>query len=84
MSWYLRSYPIENTAKDLDYIVYTTYDLRGQWDYNNNNWTSSGYENGSSLRPHINETETMDPLSMVTENLLAYPRHTTYELSNVF
>ncbi|KAJ2432128.1 hypothetical protein GGF41_000188 [Coemansia sp. RSA 2531] len=32
--WYLRNYPIKDMAPYLDYIVYMTYDLHGQWDYN--------------------------------------------------
>ncbi|KAF1973227.1 putative glycosyl hydrolase, family 18 [Bimuria novae-zelandiae CBS 107.79] len=64
--WYLKSFPVKNMAKDLDYIVYMTYDLHGQWDYNNN-WTSPGCENGNCLRSHVNETETKDALSMITK-----------------
>ncbi|KAL5086668.1 hypothetical protein Trisim1_008753 [Trichoderma cf. simile WF8] len=31
--WYLRGFPIKDMAPVLDYIVYETYDLHGQWDY---------------------------------------------------
>ena len=31
--WYLRAFPINEIAKVVDYIVYMTYDLHGQWDY---------------------------------------------------
>jgi len=31
--WYLKAYPIDEIAKVVDYIVYMTYDLHGQWDY---------------------------------------------------
>jgi len=29
--WYLKSFPINNMAKLLDYIVYMTYDLHGRY-----------------------------------------------------
>lgn len=64
--WYLKSFPIKNLARDLDYIVYMTYDLHGQWDYNNT-WTSPGCVAGNCLRSHVNETETKDALSMITK-----------------
>jgi GH18 family chitinase len=53
-------------AEALDYIVYMTYDLHGQWDYGNK-WTSPGCLDGNCLRSHINETETKDALSMITK-----------------
>lgn len=53
-------------AKDLDYIIYMSYDLHGQWDYGNK-WTSSGCGTGNCLRSHVNETETKDALSMITK-----------------
>lgn len=33
--WYLRGFPIEEIGEIVDYIVYMTYDLHGQWDYGN-------------------------------------------------
>jgi chitinase len=33
--WYLRGFPIANISSVVDYIVYMTYDLHGQWDYAN-------------------------------------------------
>lgn len=33
--WYLRHFPIGEIAKVVDYIVYMTYDLHGQWDVGN-------------------------------------------------
>lgn len=53
-------------AKALDYIIYMTYDLHGQWDYDNE-WTSPGCPTGNCLRSHVNETETKDALSMITK-----------------
>jgi hypothetical protein len=32
-SWYLKGLPISDIALVVDYIVYMTYDLHGQWDY---------------------------------------------------
>jgi chitinase len=33
--WYLRGFPIADMAPVLDYIVFETYDLHGQWDFAN-------------------------------------------------
>lgn len=33
--WYLKGFPIEDIGKVVDYIVYMTYDIHGQWDYGN-------------------------------------------------
>jgi GH18 family chitinase len=34
--WYLQGFdPITDFVPLLDYMVYITYDLHGQWDYNN-------------------------------------------------
>jgi hypothetical protein len=35
--WYLKAFPIDRIAASIDYIVYMTYDLHGQWDYGNPN-----------------------------------------------
>ncbi|KAH8130894.1 hypothetical protein LI328DRAFT_150253 [Trichoderma asperelloides] len=64
--WYLKAFSIEKMGKALDYMVYMTYDLHGQWDYNNK-WTSSGCPTGNCLRSHVNETETKDALAMITK-----------------
>lgn len=64
--WYLRAFPVELMGAALDYIVYMTYDLHGQWDYGNK-WTSPGCENGNCLRSHVNLTETINALSMITK-----------------
>lgn len=53
-------------AKSLDYIVFMTYDLHGQWDYGNK-WTSPGCPTGNCLRSHVNHTETLDALAMITK-----------------
>jgi GH18 family chitinase len=53
-------------GKALDYIIFMSYDLHGQWDYGNK-WSSPGCESGNCLRSHVNETETKDALSMITK-----------------
>ncbi|KAJ2380506.1 hypothetical protein GGI05_006284, partial [Coemansia sp. RSA 2603] len=57
--WYLKAFPIAEMSKYLDYIVYMTYDLHGQWDYGNP-WT------GQYLRSHVNWTETEQALALIT------------------
>ncbi|KAK0103087.1 hypothetical protein ONS96_005698 [Cadophora gregata f. sp. sojae] len=64
--WYLKAFPVELMGKALDYIVYMTYDLHGQWDYGNK-WTSPGCPNGNCLRSHVNLTETINSLAMITK-----------------
>lgn len=63
--WYLKGIPINDIAKELDYIVYMTYDLHGQWDTDGEH-SQSGCANGDCLRSHVNYTETIDSLSMIT------------------
>lgn len=64
--WYLKPYPIEKMAKVADYIIYMAYDLHGQWDYDNK-WASPGCPKGDCLRSHVNLTETLSALSMITK-----------------
>ncbi|KAH7152614.1 hypothetical protein EDB81DRAFT_789377 [Dactylonectria macrodidyma] len=64
--WYLRGFPVEDMAKVVDYFIYMTYDLHGQWDYGSK-WASPGCPEGSCLRSHVNMTETLGALSMVTK-----------------
>ncbi|KAK8087733.1 killer toxin alpha/beta [Apiospora hydei] len=64
--WYLKQFPVKDMAKLVDYIVYMTYDLHGQWDYGNK-WAQDGCETGSCLRSHVNLTETMLTLAMITK-----------------
>lgn len=51
--WYLRPFPIANISKSLDYIVYMTYDLHGQWDAGNK-YAQEGCPGGNCLRSHGN------------------------------
>ena len=64
--WYLQQFPVKDMAKQIDYIVYMTYDLHGQWDYRNK-WAQDGCESGACLRSHVNLTETMLTLAMITK-----------------
>ncbi|UKZ74675.1 hypothetical protein TrVFT333_002345 [Trichoderma virens FT-333] len=64
--WYLKSFPVADMAQQLDYVVYMTYDLHGQWDYNNQ-FSQEGCPAGNCLRSHVNLTETMYALSMITK-----------------
>ncbi|KAL3454138.1 hypothetical protein BJX65DRAFT_301926 [Aspergillus insuetus] len=64
--WYLRNFPIKDIAKVVDYIVYMAYDLHGQWDVGNQ-WATPGCPEGNCLRSHVNLTETMNSLAMITK-----------------
>ncbi|KAM7217980.1 putative glycoside hydrolase family 18 protein [Rhypophila decipiens] len=64
--WYLKAFPIEKMAAVLDYIVYMTYDLHGQWDAGNQ-YSIDGCPGGNCLRSHVNLTETKLVLSMITK-----------------
>ncbi|GKZ37253.1 hypothetical protein AbraIFM66950_008710 [Aspergillus brasiliensis] len=64
--WYLKGFPIKKMAPVLDYIIYMTYDLHGQWD-SNNQWSQLGCPTGNCLRSDVNLTETMGSLAMITK-----------------
>jgi chitinase len=64
--WYLKGFPIKDMAFVLDYIIYMTYDLHGQWDFGNQ-FSDPGCPSGACLRSHINYTETVNALSMITK-----------------
>ncbi|RKK87458.1 hypothetical protein BFJ68_g3196 [Fusarium oxysporum] len=64
--WYLKPYPINNIAKVVDYIIYMAYDPHSQWDYDNK-WASPGCPKVKCLRSHVNLTETMGALAMITK-----------------
>lgn len=49
--WYLQNFPIERISRVIDYIVYMTYDLHGQWDYGNVNAFDS-CSSGKCIRSH--------------------------------
>lgn len=64
--WYLKQYPLKQIGAVVDYIVYMTYDLHGQWD-TNNGYSQEGCENGNCLRSQVNLTETKYSLAMITK-----------------
>ncbi|RDK38944.1 hypothetical protein M752DRAFT_307004 [Aspergillus phoenicis ATCC 13157] len=64
--WYLKQFPIKDIAKVIDYIVYMTYDLHGQWDAHNSN-SQEGCDTGNCLRSQVNLTETKQSLAMITK-----------------
>ncbi|KFY02144.1 hypothetical protein V490_00596 [Pseudogymnoascus sp. VKM F-3557] len=64
--WYLKGFPIAKISTVVDYIVYMTYDLHGQWDYANK-WSIPGCPAGNCLRSNVNATETVNALSMITK-----------------
>jgi hypothetical protein len=64
--WYLKGFPIQKISKVIDYIVYMTYDLHGQWDYGNPN-SFDQCDSGKCIRSHVNLTETTNALSMITK-----------------
>ncbi|KAL6857694.1 hypothetical protein ACO1O0_005136 [Amphichorda felina] len=64
--WYLKGFPIKSISEVVDYIVYMTYDLHGQWDYGNE-FVNEGCPNGNCLRSHVNMTETNYSLAMITK-----------------
>lgn len=49
--WYLKPFPIDRIGSAIDYIVYMTYDLHGQWDYGNPNSFDS-CPSGKCIRSH--------------------------------
>ncbi|KAM0276289.1 hypothetical protein ACHAQH_006919 [Verticillium albo-atrum] len=63
---YLKAFPIAEISKIVDYIIYMTYDLHGQWDVGNK-WASDGCPGANCLRSHVNLTLTQGALSMVTK-----------------
>ncbi|KAF4463877.1 Killer toxin subunits alpha beta [Fusarium albosuccineum] len=63
--WYLKPFPVAKIAPLVDYMVFMTYDLSGQWNYGNQ--YISGCPGGNCLRSHVNKTETLDSLAMITK-----------------
>ncbi|KAL6229345.1 hypothetical protein BDW75DRAFT_245821 [Aspergillus navahoensis] len=64
--WYLQAFPISNISAVVDYIIYMTYDLHGQWDYGST-WAQDGCPAGDCLQSHVSLTETMLSLAMITK-----------------
>ncbi|KAL8366609.1 hypothetical protein RB595_010461 [Gaeumannomyces hyphopodioides] len=64
--WYLKQFPIKNISRVVDYIVYMTYDLHGQWDAKNK-YSQEDCDTGNCLRSQVNLTETRQALAMITK-----------------
>lgn len=64
--YYLKAFPIDRIANVIDYIVYMTYDLHGQWDAGKPNSYDS-CDSGYCIRSHVNLTETRNALSIITK-----------------
>lgn len=64
--WYLKQFPIAQISKIVDYIVYMTYDLHGQWDAQSGD-SQEGCNTGNCLRSQVNLTETRQSLAMITK-----------------
>ncbi|KAL4756034.1 uncharacterized protein BDW70DRAFT_166856 [Aspergillus foveolatus] len=63
---YLKFLVVLKNFKVVDYIVFMTYDLHGQWDAVNPN-SQDGCPSGNCLRSQVNLTETMTSLAMITK-----------------
>nr|WMS58917.1 chitinase POCH-10/2021 [Penicillium ochrochloron] len=64
--YYLKAFPIAAIAEVVDHIFYMTYDLHSTWDLGNE-WAQNGCSAGDCLFSHVNLTETMWALSMITK-----------------
>ena len=62
--WYLKGFPIAEIADVLDYVVFMTYDIHGQWDWDSS-FDSPECENGNFFRSRISLTETDHALNMI-------------------
>ncbi|KAL2818187.1 glycoside hydrolase superfamily [Aspergillus cavernicola] len=69
--WYLKVFPLEEMSHHLDYIVYMTYDLHGQWDYASHlaqDWCGTG----NCLRSHV--TKAGVPRNIIAVGVASYGR----------
>ncbi|KUM66694.1 hypothetical protein ACN42_g386 [Penicillium freii] len=64
--WYLKAFPIAKMAPYLSYFIYMTYDLHGQWDHGNA-YADVACPAGNCLRSHVNKTETLNSLALITK-----------------
>ncbi|PCG90917.1 Glycoside hydrolase, superfamily [Penicillium occitanis (nom. inval.)] len=64
--WYLKAFPIAEIAKVVDFITFMTYDLHGIWDLSEE-YSQSGCTAGDCLFSHVNMTETMWALAMISK-----------------
>ena len=63
--WYLKLFPVKLMSYLCDYIIHMTYDFHGQGDAGSQ-YSQSGCPGGNCLRSHVNITETLNSLSMVS------------------
>ncbi|KAB5513032.1 chitinase [Coniochaeta sp. 2T2.1] len=77
--WYLKQFPIAGIAKIVDYIVYMTYDLHGQWDATNNNAEikelvagSSGSKRAAGVKQWYDKTSDSNIMTYNGDNWVAY------------
>ncbi|TKX24302.1 glycosyl hydrolases family 18 protein [Elsinoe australis] len=64
--WYMRGFPVKEITEVVDYAVFMSYDYHGLWDYGSAE-SQVGCANGDCLRSHVNITETMESLALVTK-----------------
>lgn len=64
--WYLKAFPIAEIANVVDFITFMTYDLHGIWDLSEE-YSQSGCTAGDCLFSHVNMTETMWALAMISK-----------------
>ncbi|EDN99276.1 hypothetical protein SS1G_02128 [Sclerotinia sclerotiorum 1980 UF-70] len=64
--WYLAPFLILELSLIVDYVIYMTYDLHGQWDYGSA-FSDASCPAGNCLRSGANLTETLESLSMITK-----------------
>jgi GH18 family chitinase len=66
--WYLKAFPIDRISKVVDYIVYMTYDLHGQWDCGNPN-AFDECPSGKCIRSHGEYSSELGHPEMITDSL---------------
>ncbi|KAH7143395.1 glycoside hydrolase family 18 protein [Dactylonectria macrodidyma] len=64
--WYLKQFPIHRIAEVIDYIVFMTYDLHGQWDYGNAN-AFDECPSGKFIRSHVTKAGVLNNKIFVGE-----------------
>ncbi|KAK0625161.1 chitinase [Bombardia bombarda] len=70
--WYLKQFPISDISKIVDYIVYMTYDLHGQWDATNNNAEIEEIAAGSGARLWYDHDSNSDIMTYGGDSWVAY------------
>lgn len=60
------NFSISEIGEVVDFITFMTYDLHGSWD-SDRRWSEEGCPAGNCLYSHVNLTETMWALAMITK-----------------